>query len=80
MIHPQAHLDAAAQQIGFRDYATWAAWNAHRQDVLSQNPTDSGAPVAQAPQPQAAPQNWLQNLIQQYTPLGGAMKSAGKVF
>jgi hypothetical protein len=53
----QAHLDALAQQQGFKNYAQWSAWNQRtRQPVLSGNPTvgpGNGAP----------PQNWLQHLL-----------------
>jgi hypothetical protein len=55
--YSQAHLDALAQQQGFKDFAQWSAWNAQRQrTVLSGNPTvdtPGGAP----------PQNWLQHLL-----------------
>lgn len=70
-----AHLDALAQGMGFKNYDQWAAWNTHQQ--MMRNP-----PVQQAAQPapqQPAPTNWLQNLIQQYTPLGGAMKRIGQM-
>lgn len=52
----QQQLDAAARAKGFPDYATWAAWNANRTAAVK-NPTA----VAQ---PQAAPVNWLQSLLQ----------------
>lgn len=42
--HSQGRLDAVARQQGFPDYATWAAWNAHRQAGLRQAPTDTEQP------------------------------------
>lgn len=48
-------LDAIARQRGFPDYATWAAWNAHRQAGLQQ-------PGASDQQPQQPP-NFLQSLV-----------------
>jgi uncharacterized membrane protein YebE (DUF533 family) len=66
----QAHLDALAQKLGYRDYATYSAYQAH-QAAMQQGPAPSAAP--QPAQPQAPPQNWLQTLINNYTPLGGAM-------
>lgn len=57
----QAHLDAAAQQLGFRDYATWSAYQQHQQMMRTGPAT---APQAAQPVPQqAAPQNWLQHLL-----------------
>lgn len=47
----QGQLDAVARQRGFPDYATWSAWNAHRQAGLSQ------------PQQSAPPQNFLQSVL-----------------
>lgn len=66
----QAHLDALAQKLGYRDYATYSAYQAH-QAAMQQGPAPvaGGVPVQQQP----PPQNWLQTLINNYTPLGGAM-------
>lgn len=47
-----AHLNALAQQQGFKDYATYSAWN---QKYRSQN--QQGGQVTQQ-----APKNWLQQL------------------
>ncbi len=48
----QAQLDHAARQKGFKNYAQYAAWERNtRQVVMGGNA------------PQAAPKNWLQNLI-----------------
>lgn len=66
-----AQLDAYAQQLGFKDYSQWAAWNQHQQMMRQPQPQAPAQPVAPAGQP--APTNWLQTLIDQ-TPLGGAMK------
>lgn len=49
--YSQGQLDAVARQRGFPDYATWAAWNAHRQAGLQQ-------PAQPTQQP-----NFLMNLI-----------------
>lgn len=56
----QAYLDQMARQRGFHDYATWAAWNAHRQAAIrGGSHTTAGGPAGQVPQ---QPENWLQNL------------------
>jgi hypothetical protein len=47
----QGQLDAVARQRGFPNYATWAAWQQHRQAGLQQ---------AQQPEP---PQNFLQSIL-----------------
>lgn len=75
--HLQAQLDAAARQKGFKDYSQWSAWQAHQQQMQAA-PPPAAAPVA-APPPQQPQNNWLQNLIDQYTPLGGAMKRIRQV-
>jgi hypothetical protein len=49
--YSQGQLDAVARQRGFPDYATWQAWNVHRQAGLQQ-------PAAPAQQP-----NFLQSLL-----------------
>lgn len=51
--YSQRQLDTIAQQRGFPDYATWSAWNAHRQAGLQQ-------PAAQ---PQQEQPNFLQSLL-----------------
>lgn len=60
--YSKAHLDVLARQQGFHNYDQWAAWNAHRQQLLSQNPTVGVPGEAGAPQ-QPATNNWLQNLL-----------------
>ena len=57
MMADQHPLDAVAQQRGFPDYATWSAWH---QKYQAKQPMQGRAPAA-AP----APNNWLQNLINQ---------------
>lgn len=52
----QAHLDALAQQQGFKNYAQWAAWNRNTRQVVLQGGAGGAAPT----QP---PQNWLQHLL-----------------
>lgn len=69
--YSQAHLDAMANQLGFKDYATWSAFNQHQQAMQN---APAQQPAQPAPQQPPAQTNWLQNLIQQYTPLGAAMK------
>lgn len=51
--YSQGQLDAVARQRGFPDYATWQAWNAHRQAGLQQ---------PAAPDPSQQP-NFLQSLV-----------------
>lgn len=59
----QAHLDAAARQLGFHNYAQWSAYQQHRQnDVLGGNPPVGTPGEAGAPQ-QPAGNNWLQTLL-----------------
>lgn len=63
----QALLDDQARQLGFPDYATWAAWNAHRSKALRTNTTTQG-PAAKAPparRPAAPPpqRNFFQVLM-----------------
>lgn len=72
MASQQAELDRLAKAQGFRDFATFQAYQAH-QRMMMQGPVPGQAPVAAQPQPAAPPTNWLQNLINNYTPLGGAM-------
>lgn len=47
-------LDAMAREKGFPDYATFVAWNRHRDANLRSGET----------QPAAAPTNWLQTLLE----------------
>lgn len=63
----QAHLDTLAQQMGFRDYATYSAYQQHQamQQQGGPPPQQQAAPA----QPQQPPQNWLQHLIMS-SPLG----------
>lgn len=61
--YSQAHLDHAARQMGFHDYASYSAWNQRtRQPVLAGNPTVGAPGEAGAPH-QPAGNNWLQNLL-----------------
>lgn len=67
--HMQAQLDAAARQQGFKDYNQWNAWQAAQQrnrGAAQVAPGTTGQP--RVPQPQAAPKNWLQQIL---TALGG---------
>lgn len=73
----QARLDAAARQMGFQNYAQWSAWQA-RQDAMRQQAAPVAAQPAQPVQPQEPPRNWFQQLIEDYTPLGGAMRKVRK--
>lgn len=61
----QAQLDQAARQRGFKDYAQYSAWSA-RQAEMQGNPQVQAGP---APQQQAAPQNWLQQLLGAVNPM-----------
>jgi hypothetical protein len=63
----QAHLDVLAKQLGFRDYATYSAYQ-RQQAMMRQAPNVIGqGTTGQAPQrpPVQAqpPQNWLQRLM-----------------
>lgn len=71
-------LDQAARAQGFRDFATYQAYQAHQRQLIgSQAP--AAVPAQPHPaQPQQPPQNWLQRLISNYTPLGGAMARVRK--
>lgn len=73
-----AQLDAYAQQLGFKNYSQWSAYNSQQQAMRAPQPQ---APAQPTTQPGAPPQqtNWLQNLIEQYTPLGGALKKVRSV-
>jgi hypothetical protein len=51
-----SHLDALAQSRGFPDYNTWAAWNQHRTDAITQGSNTQA-------DPQAGQQNFLQRLM-----------------
>lgn len=67
-------LDRAARQMGYKNYAQYAAFQA-RQEAMRQ------APVTPAPrprQPAPEPKNWLQSLVENYTPLGAATKKVKK--
>ena len=69
MANQQAQLDAAARQMGFRDYNQWSAWQAQQQRMRGPAvvaPGTSGQP--RVPQPKPAPKNWLQQIL---TALGG---------
>lgn len=71
----QAHLDALAQKLGYRDYATYSAYQAHQQAARLNN----GINGTGAPQAQQAPTNWLQTLINKYTPLGAVANRLNQV-
>lgn len=68
------HLDAMAQQLGFPDYATWAAWDQHRQAGLKQ-PNTSTMQQSQAPQHE----NVLQSILSAINPLQYVANRVGKV-
>lgn len=61
--YSQAHLDHAARQMGFHDYATYSAYQknqmARRLDNGIQGTGYSNGPQQPAP----AGNNWLQNLL-----------------
>lgn len=62
-----AALDQAARAQGFRDFATWQAYQ-HQQALMRQRANVVGQgttaqPQAQPQQPPAAPTNWLQRLM-----------------
>jgi hypothetical protein len=59
-----AHLDLMAQHLGFPDYATWAAWNQHRQAGLKEPNT---ATMNQAMPTQHS--NFLQSILSAINPL-----------
>ena len=75
--HMQAQLDHAARQRGFQDYQHYHAWNSQQQQMQQQQAAPQAPPQPQQPAP--PPKNWLQNLIDQYTPLGGAMARVKQV-
>lgn len=52
-------LDQAARQMGFRDYATYQAYQVQQQAMQQQPNPPTGAGAA----PGAPPQNWLQHLL-----------------
>lgn len=63
-----AQLDAAARQMGFKDYATWSAYQnqqrmmRERANVVGQG-TTGAVPQQPAAPANAPPQNWLQRLL-----------------
>lgn len=65
---PSQALDHAAKQMGFRDYATYQAYQAHQQ-MMREAPavvgvgTQGGQPQPQQQPQQAPPENWLQRLL-----------------
>lgn len=62
-----AHLDVLAKQLGFRDYATYSAYQRQQAIMRQGNPAVSaGTPPSAGQRPPAAsqpPQNWLQRLM-----------------
>lgn len=69
--HSQAHLDALARQMGFRDYNTYSAYQQQQAMMRGPAPTGIANPDGAGAAPgQAPPANWLQTLINKYTPLG----------
>lgn len=74
----QAQLDTAARQMGFKNYQQWSAWQA-QQDAMRQQAAPVAAQPAAPAQPQQQPDNWFQNLIDNYTPLGGALRKVRSV-
>lgn len=73
----RSHLDALAQQQGFKNYEQWSAWNAQQQARRLNNGIN-GTPYNTGAQP-AQPENWLQHLINNYTPLGLVAKRLNDV-
>lgn len=60
--YSQSHLDALAQSRGFPDYATWVAWNNHRNAAVHQ-PQDYSTSAPQGTQQQPLTlSNWFQML------------------
>lgn len=57
-----AHLDVLAQQQGFPDYATYAAWSAQRNKNMGGTATQQGPTVS----PEQT--NFLQQLLGNVTP------------
>lgn len=77
----QAHLDVLARQMGFHDYATYSAYQQHQTARRLDNGiqgTGYSTGTQQPSQQPAAPTNWLQSLIQNYTPLGYVAKRFGQ--
>lgn len=65
----QAHLDVLARQLGFKDYATYSAYQ-QQQAIMRQAPNrigvgTNGAVPQQPPAPaqNAPPENWFQRLL-----------------
>lgn len=76
----QAHLDALAQRLGYRDYATYSAYQAHQAAMRQQNGIQgTGYSTGPQDQPAPPPENWLQRLISNYTPLGAVAKRINQV-
>lgn len=59
--YPQAHLDHAARQLGFHDYATYSAYQQKQAAMRMDNGIQGTGYSAGAQQP--AGNNWLQNLL-----------------
>jgi hypothetical protein len=74
--NPNPHLDAMARQLGFPDYATWAAWEQHRQAGLKE-PNTATMQQSQAQQPQH--ENVLQSILSAINPLQYVANRVGKV-
>jgi hypothetical protein len=53
----QAHLDHAARQLGFHDYATWQGYQQTRNGIIGAGEPATG--IAAPP-----PTNWLQHLME----------------
>ena len=65
-----AHLDTLARQMGYRDYATYSAYQQQqammreRANVVGQGTVGGGTPpTAPPPAQNQPPQNWLQKLM-----------------
>lgn len=59
----QAELDYAAQQLGFPDYATWAAWRRNQQVGATRQ-----VPAQQQMQAPPQEENFLQYLFRRIPP------------
>jgi len=78
---PNQHLspeDRAAREMGYKDAATYLAWQRHQEMI--RNLPDTVMQPQPKPQAQAVPphDSSIWDTILSYLPLGGAMQKAGK--